>query len=139
MVYKVIYFSRTGNAMRIANKIGSRLSCDVLKIEDGINWNGLVGFLKGGFYSKMNKEISINLSSDLGDYDELIVVSPIWAGCIAPSTRSFLKGIPEEKVNLVTTSNGAKVEYTQESKSKTNIVRGDNKEDLIIDELIKGL
>ncbi len=47
--YGVIYFTRTNNSKRVAEKIADRLSCEVVQITDNINWQGLFGYIKADF------------------------------------------------------------------------------------------
>jgi len=59
MNYKVVYFTRTGNSKRVAEKIANKLSCETIQITDNINWKGILGFLKGGYYSSKNRNVGV--------------------------------------------------------------------------------
>jgi flavodoxin len=139
MNYKVVYFTRTGNSERVAKKIASKLSCETIQVTDNMDWNGKVGFLKGGYYASKNKDVEIKTSKQIDDYDELIVVSPLWAGTVAPAIRVFLKSIPHNKVNLVITSSGSKINDRSDYKSVSDIVKNKHHEDEIIDILVNGM
>ena len=139
MSYKVVYFTRTGTSRRVAEKLANSLSCDIIEILDDRNWNGILGFIKGGFYATQNKSVDIRLSKKLEDDDEVILVTPLWAGGLAPATREFLRTMPIEKVQLVVTSNGSTLKKPTGYKSVTDIVKSNNNEDQILDELVKSI
>lgn len=89
MNYKVVYFTRTGTNKRIAQSISSKLSCEAIQITDSMNWKGVLGFLKGGYYASKNKSVDIKINGSLDYADELIVVTPLWAGGVAPAIKTF--------------------------------------------------
>lgn len=139
MKLKVVYFTRTGTSKRIAEKIASELSCDHIEITDGMNWKGIFGFIRGGYYASKDKAVDIKLSKEVGDYDELVVVSPLWAGGTSPAIRTFLKNVPLEKVNLLITSNGSSAKDRSGYKCVKDIIRSKGNEDAVISELVKKL
>lgn len=140
MQYKVLYFSRTGTSKRVAEKLANMLSCEIIEIKDNKNWKGLIGFIKGGYYSSKNKEVDITLSGKVEDSDEIILVSPLWAGGPSPAAMSFLKKVPSKRVNLVLTSKGSTIKNnTSDYKSITSIVRSKANEESAIEELVDGL
>src|SRR5665647_2778600 len=136
MEYKVIYFTRTGTSKRIAEKIAAKLSCESIQITDNMNWKGIIGFLKGGYYASLDKDVDIKTSKKIEAFDELVVVSPLWAGGIAPAVKVFLKSISAQKVNLVITSNGSSIKNRIGYKSVTDIIKSNNDEDVVISNLI---
>lgn len=139
MDYKVVYFTRTNNSKRIAEKIGKELSCQVIEIRDSVNWSGALGFVKGGYYASKDKEVEIELTQDLGSYDELIVVSPLWAGKVVPAVESFLKSVEKDKVHLVISAKSTGLRVTAGYKSVHEIIQTKNNEDQLIEELVKEL
>lgn len=140
MNYKVVYFSRTGTSKRVANKIADKLSCETVEINDYMNWKGLIGFIKGGYYASRNKEIEISLSGSVEHSDEIVLVTPLWAGGPAPAVMSFLKKFPSDKVHLVVTSKGSTIKnHSSGYKSVTSIVGSNHNEDSAIEDLISNL
>lgn len=139
----VIFFSRTGNSKRVATKIADSLGVSSLQITDDKNWNGILGYLKGGYYASMNKSVNIKVSGPFEEADQYIVVSPLWAGGPAPAVREFLKKVPNNKVNLVVTCKGSNIESalakyeSKEGKLKAcfGIVERLNNENKCIDEI----
>lgn len=88
----VLYFSRSGNCKRIAGKIAGEIGCEKAGITDNISWKGFFGFMKGGFYSLKGRitETTVEGNPEISDYDNIILVAPLWAGRIAPAGYSLL-------------------------------------------------
>lgn len=139
MNYKVVYFTRTGISKRIAEKIATKLSCEAIQVTDNMDWGGKLGFIKGGYYASKGKDVDIKIDKEIDDYDELVVVSPLWAGTVAPAIKVFLKSVPSNKVNLVITSTGSVIKEHSDYKSVSDIVKSKNNEDEIIDNLVNSL
>ena len=139
MNYKVVYFTRSGNSKRIAEKIGNKLSCQVIQITDNMNWDGVLGYIKAGFYASQNKAVDIKIHENISDSDELIVVSPLWAGGLAPAIRIFLKTITLDRIHLVVTSGGSAIKNASGFKSVNNIMKNKNNEDNVINDLVSRL
>ena len=137
--YKVVYFTRTGNCKRVAEKIANKMNCQIIEVTDNMNWAGLWGFFKGGYYASRNKVVAIKTSDTLEDYDELIVVSPLWAGGVAPDIKELMKIVEKDKVHLVVVSSGSMISEVSEYKSATSIIVKEKTEDVVIDHLVKEL
>ena len=136
---KVLFFTRTGNSRRIAEKLADELSCQIIEVTDNMNWNGICGFIKGGYYASRDKVVAIKTSADVEDYDELIVVSPLWAGKLAPDIKEFLKTAEKDKVHLVVVSSGSNISDESEYKSVDLITKSKKNEDEVINQLVKQL
>jgi len=137
--YKVVYFSRSNTSKRIAEGISKKLNCSIVQVTDDKNWDGLFGFIKAGFYSSTNKKVEIKINGTLDNVDEYVVVTPLWAGGIAPATKVFLETVPNEKVHLVVSSLGNHVKDRSGYKSVSDITRSERNEELVINDLVKKL
>lgn len=92
MRYLVIYYSRSGKVKRLATKISSVKNAHLEKLEDHKDWKGFFGFMMAGFYATFKKGVPIDpLTVSLRDYDQIYLLTPIWAGSIPPAVRSFKK------------------------------------------------
>ena len=136
MNYTVVYYTRTGTSKRVAEKIADRLSCPIKQITDNINWKGIFGFLKAGFYSSTNKQVDFNFDGDLDSADEIITVAPFWAGGLAPTMRSFLKTLRKDKVHLVVVSDGSHLKDRSGFQSVFDITRNYGNEDREVESLV---
>lgn len=139
MNYKVIYFTRTGNSRRVAEKIANKLSLEAIEITDNMNWKGIFGFIKGGYYASTNKNVEIKIPKNLDDAEELIVVTPLWAGKVAPAINTFLKTKALEKIHLVVTSGSSNIKDRSGYKSVSDIVKSKNNEEDIISNFVSTL
>jgi len=134
--YCVLYFTRTNTSKRVAEKIAAKLSSPIVQITDNKNWSGPFGYIKAGFYSTVKKPVEIELLGDPCEPDEYIVVTPLWAGGIAPAGQAFLKTIPPDKVHLVVVSLGSKVEDREGYLSVNDVIDQLKNEDQVIDNLV---
>lgn len=147
MKYSVVFFSRTGNSRRVAEKVADGLRVKPAQIEDGVRWKGIFGYFKAGYYSMANKSVKIRVLGEYKSADNYVVVSPLWAGKPAPAVMEFLKLVPVNKVVLILTCNGSNIDKivnnyeTKNGKLKDHygIVRKLKNEEKVIDELLKGL
>ncbi|MCG2728941.1 MAG: hypothetical protein L6276_01450 [Acetobacterium sp.] len=137
MNYKVVYFSRTGTSEKVAKKIGEKLNSEVIEITDDMNWKGPLGFVKGGMYATQNKPVNITVHGNLDNVDEVIVVSPIWAGHVVPAITAFQKPRDLKTIHLVTTSKGSTIEMISNYQSAHAIIEKEKNEETIIAELVR--
>ena len=136
MNYKVVYFTRTGTSRRVAEKIANKLSLETIEITDNVNWKGVFGFIKGGYYASTNKAVEVKILGNLDNAEELIVVTPLWAGKVVPAINTFLENKNLEKVHLVVTSGGSIIRNRLGYKSFTDIIMRNNNEDEIINDFV---
>ena len=87
----IAYYSRTGKNEELAKLLREKLDCEIEKIEEFTNRRGVLGFLKSGMQSTLKKRTEIKPpKKNPGDYDVIVVVSPIWAGFIPPPIRTYV-------------------------------------------------
>ena len=137
--YAVIYFTRTNNSKRVAEKIANKLSCELVQVTDNINWQGPLGYIKAGFFSTINKHVDIKFLGNLIDVEETIIVGPLWAGGLAPAFKTALSQFPRNKVHLVVTSLGSHVKDRSGYLSVHDITDNTGNEDLMIEDLVTSL
>ena len=135
----VIYFTRTNNSKRVAEKISDKLSCKLIQVTDNINYKGLFGYFKAGSYSMRNKHVDIEFLGDLDGIEEYIFVGPLWAGGLAPAMRTLIKQFPREKVHLVVTSTESQVEDRSGFLSVHDITKKSGNEDYVIEDIVNTL
>ncbi|MDO5846315.1 MAG: hypothetical protein Q4Q04_05260 [Methanocorpusculum sp.] len=138
MTLKVVYFTRTGNSRRIAEKIASRLGSELIELKDTMDWSGPAGYIRGGYYASANKDVEIRVSGEL-NADEYIAVTPLWAGKIVPAFSMLFKNLPKEKVHLVVSSGGSLLKDREGYRSVTDITHREKNEDERIASLVQKL
>ncbi len=94
----VFYYSRTGSCKELAEKIAAKKGCDAVRIEDGGKFKGILGFVKGGYYSLSDKTVDISLSKDVSfdEQEKILLITPLWAGFAAAPASAFLKKYREK-------------------------------------------
>lgn len=107
----ILYFSRTGNSKRVAEKIAEKVSGKTACITDEESWKGPAGFAKGAMCAAKWETTHpvVSPKVDFSAYDIIVVVSPVWAGNPAPAVYSLImKELAEQmsKVCLVLTCGG---------------------------------
>jgi hypothetical protein len=139
MNYQVVYFSRSGNSKRVAEKVANLLGAPLIQIDDHKWWKGPIGYIRAGFYATVDKKVKITLSKPLQDHSESIVVSPLWAGDTAPAVRAFFMMFPKEKSHLIVTSIGSTISKREQYLSVTDVVKRNENEDDVILKLVQNI
>jgi len=137
--FAVLYFTRTKNSQRVAEKIAQQLSCKIFECTDNINWQGLFGYLKAGFYSMTDRQVEVEIPGDVGEPQEYIIVGPYWAGGLAPALKALLNQFPREKVHLVVNSIGSHVKDRDGYLSVHDITSNSGNVDAVIADLVTSL
>lgn len=109
----VVYYTKTGVCETVAHNISSILSCDNIELKDNMNFKGIIGFMKSGHYSIKKKLVSIKpITVNISDYDNILIISPIWAGYMTPSVRTFITQYQNDitNANIIFTSASGKNE-----------------------------
>lgn len=84
----VVYYSRTGNNKALAEYIKEKYGYDAYEIVTKRKISGFGVFLS---LIRKNKPAKIEKCDiDLSRYDNFILISPVWAGCIAKPLITFL-------------------------------------------------
>ena len=87
----VVYYSRTGNTKRVAECIADALGADLLQLTEQEDRQGARGYVVAGWAAMRRKEAALDpLEKDPGDYDLVVVGTPVWAFTVTPAVRTFL-------------------------------------------------
>ena len=111
----VVYYSRTGNAKFVAEKVALELKADTEEVVDLKNRRGWFGFLRAGYDATRSKETKIEKTQKLPkDYDLIVVGSPVWNSRLTPAIRTYLKdnNLSGKKVAIFSTNEGRGNEKT---------------------------
>lgn len=117
MQVAIVYYSRTGRTRYVALRIGEELrksgvSVDVYEVKQVREYSSRLMHLNPRliYDTLTGRLVDIVGIEDLnpGEYDLLVVGSPIWFGTVAPAIRSFIKifmGMVKNPVACFVTSN----------------------------------
>jgi len=110
----IIYhsLSKRKRSFAIANQFeGDKF--EIKSTKKTIKWTPLQMFFYG-YLTTTNKKVDIqDIDIDLTKYDEIYLVSPVWAGRINPFMKEFLKRYPLEKkkIHIIGSCDGGYSKY----------------------------
>ncbi len=95
-----VCYSRTGKTEALMQELAASLGgCELVKLTDGVERAGIIGWVRSGLDAMARHVPPVERPETklpLGEYDLVIVGTPVWAGrCSAPA-RSFLLQFGEE-------------------------------------------
>ena len=118
----IVYYSRTNQTKKIAKTIQNDLDCDIEEITVDEKYNGVIGYIKGGFDASAKRVCKINkITKNPKDYDLIIIGTPVWASTMATPIYSYLKEYGEQIKSLASfcTCEGSRYEKTFKNIAKT--------------------
>jgi flavodoxin len=86
----IAYYSRTKITEEVAEAIQKELNCDIEEISTSENYNGALGYIKGGKHATEKSSPEIKFTKNPKDYDLVIIGTPVWAWTMAPPIRTYL-------------------------------------------------
>jgi flavodoxin len=87
----VVYYSRSGVTRKVASELAEILSADVEEIVDAKGRSGPLGFVISCKDAVRQKVAKIEPTRhDPGDYDVVLVGTPVWANTMACAVRTWL-------------------------------------------------
>ena len=121
---QIYYFSRTGRSKAIAEQLASRYHTTARMIDDHMNWDGKVNYMKAGAMALIGKTIPVDyIEPDIAD--TIIVVFPLWAGTIPPGVKKFVETIGKENIIAIITSLGSTMKKRDGFKKIIDLVGDD--------------
>ncbi len=121
----VIYYSMSGNAAYVADKIGEETGADLLRIDPVKAYpdKGFRKFYWGGKSAVMaEKPKLLPYDIDLDKYETVILGTPVWASTFAPPLRTFLdenrEALKGKKISAYACCSGAGGEKALEKMRK---------------------
>lgn len=97
----VVYYSRSNITKRLAEDIAGKTGADIEEIVPKVNYQGKLGYARGGKHALSEKIIDIEETKfNPEDYDVVYIGAPVWAGKIANPTLTYIKR-NEGKLNNV--------------------------------------
>ena len=105
----IVYFSRSGVTKKVAGRIAELLGCDLQEIVPVRGYSGLFGYLRAAIEIAKKRLPEIHaLERSPGDYDLVVVGTPVWANTMASPVRSFFSKYHDtlKTVSLFATKGG---------------------------------
>jgi menaquinone-dependent protoporphyrinogen IX oxidase len=94
----VIYYSYTGNTRRIARQVAEELGAESFEIKDVAKPGKFKAYTWGCYKAlRMQKMPAQPIGVNLGLYDKIIILAPVWAGHPAPQILSVFDLLPSGK------------------------------------------
>ncbi len=125
---QIYYYTRTGRSEKLAKKLAAEHSCPLHKITDKENWDGIMGFLRGGAKASKKEYLPITYTPPTLDNDsDIILVFPVWAGGFPPAVNTFLRDLDtfKHQITLIPTSLGTKLKHRDRFKCVIDVVGKD--------------
>lgn len=94
----VIYYSYSGHVKRMAEALAKERGADIAQVRDRKRPGRLKAYTLGSVAAMGMRAWPIEpVKQNLGAYDKLIVMAPVWAGKLAPAINGIWDIIPAEK------------------------------------------
>lgn len=109
----IVYYSKTGNTERVANKLATKLGADLEKLVDQKKRHGILGWLMSGRDGMKKAHTNIDEpSKNPADYDLVILGTPIWGWNITPALRTYMNNHKDhfKKIAFFMTCGSTKME-----------------------------
>ncbi len=90
----VVYYSQSGNAQWMAERIAAALSADMLRLvpKKAYPAKGFGKYFFGGGSAVMKETPELEpYEADPGKYGRIVFVTPVWAGTVTPPLRTFIQ------------------------------------------------
>lgn len=120
----VVYYSRTNITEKLAKEIASKIDADIEEITPKVNYQGKIGYARGGKDAISEKIIEIDsIKYNPEEYDVVYIGTPVWAGKSSTPILSYLKQNEGKFKNtkLFATAGGRGFESTFEQMEKYSI------------------
>jgi flavodoxin len=111
----VVFYSRTGTTKKIAEEISHLLQCDIEEIIDNKDRSGIKGFMTGGRDAMARNLTEIKeIIKNPGDYDIVVIGTPVWAANMTPAIRTYISNNKEKfkQVAFFCTTGGTGIDKT---------------------------
>jgi flavodoxin len=109
----VVYYSRTGRTEKVAEHLADRSGADIEAIGESQGRLGFFGYFRSAREALKRKHAAITpMLHDLGDYDIVLLGTPVWAGHVSSPMRACLDANKEtfRRVAFFCTQHGSGAE-----------------------------
>ena len=87
----VVYYSRTNVTKKLAESIAGRIDADIEEIKPKVNYNGKLGYMRGGKDAISKNVIGIEETRyNPEDYDVVYLGTPVWASRMSSPLKAYI-------------------------------------------------
>jgi len=87
----VVFYSRTGTTMKVAEAIRDALGCEIDEVEDTKGRSGIIGWLRAGKDAGSRSLTRISgVDKEPSEYDVVVIGSPTWNGTVSTPIRTYI-------------------------------------------------
>ncbi|MCL2196838.1 MAG: hypothetical protein FWB77_04415 [Treponema sp.] len=108
----ILYYSWSGKTKALAVKKAGEIGADIEEITEEKKISLIGSFFIGAPGAIKRKTAKIKpIAADLNNYEQIIIMAPVWASHPAPAFNNIVEAIPSGKkieIILVSTSSGTK-------------------------------
>ncbi|MGD2174054.1 MAG: flavodoxin [Candidatus Brocadiaceae bacterium] len=126
----IVFYSRTGTTGKVARAIAEATGGELEKIRDKKNRGGILGWLGAAKDAVLRRSTEIEPADyDPGDYDLVVIGTPVWAMTVSCAVRAYLtryrERLPEVAFFLTTGSSGIEktFQHMEEECGKAPVAR----------------
>jgi multimeric flavodoxin WrbA len=71
------------------------IGAKAIALSDGTNYNGLIGFMKGGMNASLARKAKLDskLFDEISKYERIVLATPVWAGKTTPAINAVLENV----------------------------------------------
>lgn len=86
----VVFYSRTGITKKVAEALAQKLGAEIEELKDTVSRNGIRGYFSAGRDATKRILTKIEpVQKNPGDYDLVIMGTPIWSWNMSPAIRTY--------------------------------------------------
>ena len=94
----VVYFSYTGESEKLAKELAQQRGAEICEVKYRKTPGTLSAYCLGSLAAMRMRPADIEpITADFGAYGNIVLVSPIWAGHLAPPMNNVIAALPEGK------------------------------------------
>ncbi len=103
----VAFYSKDGNCKALSKVLADKYECELFELTEAKKRkDNFLGFMNCGreaFFNQMSK-LTVDAKEKLLPYDEIVLVSPVWAGKVVPAINTVLycADLSGKKITLFT-------------------------------------
>jgi len=122
----ILYYSYSGKTKALALKKAGDINADIEEIIEEKKLSFLGSFFIGAPSAIKRKTVKIKpITANLNNYEQIIIMAPVWASHPAPAFNNIVENLPSgKKIEIIMVSAGGGTKKTAEKTTKLIASRG---------------